>query len=106
MAKFGLLYLNRGVWDGEQIVSEEWVRRSTRDHVQRNENIAFGYHWMVVNRAGQFAFDADGWGGQSISVVPALDMVIVTKCDAVDPQGQSSYRVLEAVLEAVIELHE
>lgn len=103
MAKLGFLYLNRGMWDGRQIVSEEWVRRSTRDHVLRNQNVGFGYHWMVVNRAGHIAFDADGWGGQSISVVPVLDMVIVTKCDAVDPQGQSSYRVLEAVLEAAID---
>ena len=58
---------------------------------------------MVVERAGQIAFDADGWGGQSISVIPALDMVIVTKCDAVNPQGRSSYRVLDAVLESVVE---
>ena len=103
MAKFGFLYLNRGVWDGETIVSEAWVRESTRDHVLRSETVGCGYHWMVVERAGHIAFDADGWGGQSISVIPALDMVIVTKCDAVNPQGTSSYRVLETVLEAVVE---
>jgi CubicO group peptidase (beta-lactamase class C family) len=103
MAKFGFLYLNRGLWDGNVIIPETWVRRSTRDHVLRSENVGFGYHWMVVDRAGHLAFDADGWGGQSISVVPAFDMVVVTKCDAVNPQGQSSYRVLEAVLESVVE---
>ena len=101
MAKFGFLYLNRGVWDGESIVSAAWVEESTRDHVLRSENVGFGNHWLVVKRAGQVAFDADGWGGQTISVIPALDMVIVTKCDAVNPQGKSSYRVLEKVLEAV-----
>ena len=78
-----------------------WVEESTRDHVLRSDGVGFGYHWMVVRRAGHIAFDADGWGGQSISVIPALDMVIVTKCDAVNPQGRSSYRVLEQVLEAV-----
>ena len=102
MAKFGFLYLNRGVWDGKTIVSKAWVGQSTRDHVLRSETVGFGYQWMVVRRAGQIAFDADGWGGQSISVIPALDMVIVTKCDAVDPQGRSSYRVLEKVLESVV----
>jgi len=101
MAKFGFLYLNRGIWDGKTIVSEAWVEESTRDHVLRSEAVGFGYQWMVVKRAGQIAFDADGWGGQSISVIPALDMVIVTKCDAVNPQGRSSYQVLEKVLEAV-----
>jgi CubicO group peptidase (beta-lactamase class C family) len=102
MAKFGFLYLNRGVWDGKTIISEAWVDESTRDHVLRSETVGFGYQWMVVERAGQVAFDADGWGGQSISVIPALDMVIVTKCDAVNPQGRSSYQVLEKVLEAVV----
>ena len=102
MAKFGFLYLNRGVWDGKTVVSEAWVEASTRDHVLRSETIGFGYHWMVVKRSGHIAFDADGWGGQSISVIPALDMVIVTKCDAVDPQGRSSYQVLEKILEAVV----
>lgn len=101
MAKFGFLYLNRGMWDDKAIVSEDWVTESTRDHVLRSKTVGFGYHWMVVERGGHIAFDADGWGGQSISVIPALDMVVVTKCDAVNPQGTSSYRVLEAVLEAV-----
>ena len=102
MAKFGFLYLNRGIWDRETVVSEAWVEVSTHDHVLRSETVGFGYQWMVVKRAGHIAFDADGWGGQSISVIPALDMVIVTKCDAVNPQGRSSYQVLEKVLEAVV----
>jgi CubicO group peptidase (beta-lactamase class C family) len=101
MAKFGFLYLNRGIWNGSTIVSPDWVEESTRDHIQRSAGVGYGYHWMVVQRARHIAFEADGWGGQSISVIPALDMVIVTKCDAVDPQGRSSYRVLERVLEAV-----
>jgi CubicO group peptidase (beta-lactamase class C family) len=103
MAKFGFLYLNRGVWNGATIVSPNWIEESTRDHVQRSPGVGYGYHWMVVQRARHIAFEADGWGGQSISVIPALDMVIVTKCDAVDPQGRSSYRVLERVVEAVME---
>lgn len=103
MARFGFLFLNRGVWDGAPIVSAAWVEDSTRDHVLRSEDVGFGYQWMVVRRAGQIAFDADGWGGQSISVIPALDMVVITKCDAVNPQGRSSYRVLESILEAVVE---
>jgi CubicO group peptidase (beta-lactamase class C family) len=102
MANFGFLYLNRGVWDDKTVVSEAWVDESTRDHALRSEMVGFGYQWMVVKRAGQIAFDADGWGGQSISVIPALDMVIVTKCDAMHPQGRSSYRVLEKILESVV----
>lgn len=60
------------------------------------------YQWMIVKREGQIAFDADGWGGQSILVIPALDMVIVTKSDAVNPRGRSSYQVLDKILESVV----
>jgi hypothetical protein len=55
---------------------------------------------MVVRRSGHNAFEADGWGGQSISVIPDLDMVVVTKCDAVNPRNKSSHRALELVVGA------
>jgi len=103
MAKFGFLYLNRGMWDGEEIISRAWVEKSTRDYVLRSAEVGFGYYWVIYKRAGYIAFDADGWGGQTISVIPALDMVIVTKCDAVNPQGTSSYQVLNEILASVKE---
>ncbi len=100
MAKFGFLYLNKGKWDGKTIISENWIEESTRDHVLRSENTGFGYHWIVSKRAGQLSFDADGWGGQMISVIPSLDMIVVIKCDAVNPRGGNSYKVLELAVEA------
>ena len=43
MAKFGYLYLNRGVWDGRQIISAAWVDASTRDHVATKRQAYAGY---------------------------------------------------------------
>ena len=100
MAKIGFLYLNKGKWDGRTIVSEEWVEESTRDRVLKTNSFGFGYHWVVAKRAGHISFDADGWGGQHISVIPALDMIVVIKCDAVNPGGKSSYQVLRRTIEA------
>ena len=76
MAKFGLLYLNGGVWQGERIVSQEWVEASTREWVD-----GYGYQWWLQTyRSGGASVDAflaSGWGGQHIIVFPSLDMVLV-----------------------------
>jgi CubicO group peptidase (beta-lactamase class C family) len=86
MAKFGYLYLNRGKWDGEQLISEEWVRKSTREH---ETNIygrySYGYRWYITMVDGHPTFLASGWGGQIIGIVPSLDLVVVLKYEAEDP---------------------
>jgi CubicO group peptidase (beta-lactamase class C family) len=100
MTKFGLLYLNKGRWGDAQLVPEEWIEESTRDHVLRNSNFGFGYHWVVARRGGHLAFNADGWGGQIICVVPSLDMVVVIKSDAERPGSHAYYDILASVIEA------
>lgn len=100
MAKFGYLYLNKGRWEDEQLVPESWVEESTRDHFLRNSNFGFGYHWVVARRGGHLAFNADGWGGQIICVVPSLDMVVVIKSNAESPGDHAYYDILASVIEA------
>jgi CubicO group peptidase (beta-lactamase class C family) len=78
MAKLGYLYLRKGQWDGQQIVSPEWVERATQPHVAVtiNEHFGYGYHWFTVTSMDGYA--ALGQGGQIILVVPKYDLVIVT----------------------------
>jgi len=102
MAKFGLLYLNKGRWGDRQLVLEQWIEESTRDHVLRSSNFGFGYHWVVARRGGHLAFNADGWGGQIICVVPSLDMVVVIKSEAESPGSHAYYNVLARVIEAAL----
>ncbi|MEJ2013219.1 MAG: serine hydrolase [Anaerolineales bacterium] len=90
MAKFGLLYLNDGEIDGNQIISAQWVRDSLQTYsedawayrVGQNFNdIGYGYQWWSV-RAGDHRYNlAWGHGGQQIALVDALDMVVVVKAD-------------------------
>lgn len=86
MAKFGFLYLNRGRWDDKQLISENWVKTSTKDH---ETNIygrySYGYQWYITYVDGHPAFLASGFGGQIIGVVPSLDLVVVLKYEAEDP---------------------
>lgn len=74
-ARFGLLYLRDGVWQGERLLPEGWV-----DHGRRprswDETLYHGAHWWAAaDRYGTFM--ADGFEGQRIVCVPALDLVVV-----------------------------
>ncbi|WP_239618092.1 serine hydrolase domain-containing protein [Cohnella mopanensis] len=91
-AKFGLLYLHGGKWEGKQIVPEDWVKTSTKVHSQGNYMFGkYGYHWWVGEYGGEQVFNAMGYGGQYIFVAPALDLVVVfssnSPMDATMPQS-------------------
>jgi CubicO group peptidase (beta-lactamase class C family) len=75
MAKFGYLYLNNGLWDGEQIVPAEWVTASTTRHIAASPlSDGYGYQWWVDNQGYYMAL---GYGGQYIIVKPDLNLVVV-----------------------------
>ncbi|MCP4135707.1 MAG: serine hydrolase [bacterium] len=69
MARFGFLYLNRGIWEERKIISETWVHESTAP----NSN-GYGYLWWL--RGDGSAFSADGAGGNHIFCIPGKDLVV------------------------------
>lgn len=81
MAKFGNMYLNNGSWNGKQIISTEWIETSTQPFIRQNPFWEAGYLWWLhtyeVNYNQIRVFSARGWGGQRITVVPSLDIVVV-----------------------------
>lgn len=82
MAKIGQLVLQRGVWDGDDIVSGAWIDRSTAEQTRFTaDGRPYGYLWWRMQaRLGARSIDvifADGNGGQYIFVAPALDLVVV-----------------------------
>ena len=76
MARFGYLYLMDGVWEGKQIVPEEWVEVSQQKHIKRKfiEDDYYGYHWWVSDYN---TYSAVGYSGQWITVVPEHNLVVV-----------------------------
>lgn len=74
MAKFGLLYLNKGRWGDRQIISDSWVEVSTRKHISANLFDGYGYLWWIS--FSQY-YMAVGYLGQFIFVVPEKNMVVV-----------------------------
>ncbi len=81
VAKLGQLYLQDGMWNGEQILSREWVQASTQPAFTVDEwdgHVGYSYGWWPKSPAyGNAALAAAGWGGQAIIVMPEFDMVAV-----------------------------
>jgi CubicO group peptidase (beta-lactamase class C family) len=90
MVKIGAMMLNKGVWNGSRIISENWVANCMTPY-SGNKNIkipgedvgkvGYAYTWWTKNfnykGKSLMWYSALGWGGQKISILPELDMVIV-----------------------------
>lgn len=93
MARIGQLMLNKGKWNGKQIISESWVEKIssvvTPNHKmnpkrRRQGLFGYGYMWWVFDSDNihsnlQGAYSATGSYGQFITVIPKLDMVVAIK---------------------------
>jgi CubicO group peptidase (beta-lactamase class C family) len=77
LAKFGLLYLQDGNWDGEQLVPADWVAASMTDQVDADAPYSYGYDFWLRDIAGHHVAVAWGFGGQMMYVVKDLDLVVV-----------------------------
>ena len=85
-ARFGLLFLNKGVWNGKRIISKEWIEKSISPS---NTNPEYGYMWWINSRLGEDyqttdwknvptnIFYGSGFGGNKVIIVPDENMVIV-----------------------------
>ncbi len=91
MVKIGVTYLNNGVWNGKQIISQQWVKKSAnsyRDNKGINvpgtdkKNVGYSYSWWTTKFSDSGKeiniYYAAGWGGQHIMVIPDLNAVVVT----------------------------
>ena len=81
LLKIAQLYLDGGQWQGKRIVSEEWVRSSTRPHARIDETTEYGYLWWVKSfKWGEKSYPAffmSGNGGNKVVAIPELDMSVV-----------------------------
>ena len=84
MAKLGQLFLQQGNWNGEQLISTEWVDISTQAHVTLNYSHSdnYGYQWWdktfnLSDGRSIYTYSAQGNGGQFIYVIPELNSVVV-----------------------------
>jgi CubicO group peptidase (beta-lactamase class C family) len=80
-AKLGYLFLNGGIWRGQQLVSEEWVKESTNVQLVNDDSPDYAYQWWCGDffafNATFPTFFASGHGGQKVVVLPEFDLVLV-----------------------------
>jgi CubicO group peptidase (beta-lactamase class C family) len=85
--KLGQVYLSKGMWHGQRVVSAAWVEQSTATHsgftrpvVETDLNHQYGYGWHIhhftVNGHEYREYAAEGAGGQMVMVLPELDLVV------------------------------
>jgi len=78
LAKIGYLYLNDGVWDGQRLISDQWVHQSLNAAVDTGwQGLKYGFQWWHQPRADgkAYVWHAIGFGGQRLMVFPAQQMI-------------------------------
>jgi CubicO group peptidase (beta-lactamase class C family) len=88
--KFGQLMLNGGTWQGRRILSRDFVARASAP-LYHLRNIYYGYLWWGIDFPYKdrtvHAFFAGGAGGQSVMVIPELDLIVATYAGNYSSQG-------------------
>jgi CubicO group peptidase (beta-lactamase class C family) len=108
-AKLAQLYLNKGTWNGSQVIPAAWVEKSTTPHSQANENNDYGYLWWLhAFKVGDTdksyrAFYMTGNGGNKVAVFPEQDMVIVITSTNYNTKGmhEQTEKLMSQLLTAV-----
>ncbi|PLW81368.1 serine hydrolase [Kineobactrum sediminis] len=106
LARFGLLYLNNGVWNGERLVSQEWIefsRTPAPASVERGSDYG-GQWWLVPEGRRDISTDAyssKGNRGQYTVVLPSHNLVIVRRGLDYGSQGFSPWDLTREVLKAM-----
>ena len=106
LARFGLLYLNGGVWNGERIISREWIDfvRTPAPATAESGNFYGGQWWLVPDNRTDVppdAYSTAGNRGQFVVVVPTHDLVIVRRGLDYGRQGFDRWDLTREVLKAV-----
>ena len=109
MLKLGILFHQQGHWDGRQVISREWVERSTAQFSVVGDQ-SYGYFWWhqwinVPTPGGARRVDmvvATGNGGQKIYLVPSLDLVVVLTGGNYNAQSPASAIMAKEILPAIL----
>jgi CubicO group peptidase (beta-lactamase class C family) len=92
MARFGELYLAKGQWNGNQVLSRSWVESSLEGRTSSPfSGLDYGYGWFLGSTEGTDFVLARGYGGQVICIVPSLDLSIALTSDPTRPARSGGY---------------
>jgi CubicO group peptidase (beta-lactamase class C family) len=111
LAKIGYLFLKDGVWDGQRIVSSEWVKKSLTPYFETNlepqskDVFRYGLSWWLFKlpNESEYVWMARGFGGQALLVFPREELIvtftmwdIVPTSTGVEPEPAEFLRLVKA----------
>lgn len=98
LLKFGQLYLDKGRWQGVQLIPEWFVGESGKTHLTGDffgVRISYGYLWFTDTISGYRTYHAKGYGGQYLLVAPDLDLVVLCTSDWRQPEYPEHYALVK-----------
>jgi CubicO group peptidase (beta-lactamase class C family) len=106
MAKIGQLVLSGGRWNDRQIVSKAWIETSTAPKIEAAGSLFYGYLWYLgrsLSNGREVHWDgALGRGGQSIRIVPELDLVVAVTAGYYQDYSPRAFQVQAGVFRDVL----
>jgi len=110
LARFGLLYLRQGKWNGQQIVPQQWIADSLKPYSDTSSWGRGGYGmlwWVALNKrlisdveVSDNAFAGTGFGGHYLVMLPDLDLVVVHRVNAPSVGDEQFGKLLKLILDA------
>lgn len=92
MVRFGEVYRRGGAFDGEQVLSADWVRQSFQPQTRsRWSGLLYGYGWFLGSTGGTDYALARGYGGQIICVAPDVGLTVAITSDPLRPARSGGY---------------
>jgi CubicO group peptidase (beta-lactamase class C family) len=103
MLKLGQLALAGGTWNGRRIVPSDWMKRVTTPTIAIERDYSYGYHWYVgeviagTPPRSHHWVGGIGWGGQCLSFLPTLDLVLAINCGNHNKSLLEQRRIISAL---------
>jgi len=110
MLKIGRLYLNKGIFNGKRVVSEDWIAKVSSFKISTHNIEPFGpeygYLWWIGNKNKHSYYFANGYGGQFIVVVPDMELIVVATNRwsgvSLTTANQQWYSTLSLIIDRII----
>ena len=103
LAKIGLLYMNDGRWNGQQLMTSDWVKESLTPRIDAGEGFQYGYQWWLLPHGTppRLAWLARGMGGQRLMVFPEDQLIVVSTAWHILNEASIEFDVVSHLLPGV-----
>jgi Beta-lactamase len=103
LAKIGLLYMNGGRWNGQQLMTSDWIKESLTPRIDAGEGFQYGYQWWLLPHGTppRLAWLARGMGGQRLMVFPEDQLIVVSTAWHILNEASIEHDVVRRLLPGV-----